>query len=617
MTPRQKTWVLLRRNSRSLITMWCGFRHSSGWLAILLTIPLLPLFEATALAQPIAPVPDLPPPEDRPRQPLSPIIPPVRPPSEDLSPLPPPQPAPEPELQEELPPPEELLPQPSPLEPLEPGEIPAAIRVDRFDVVGSTVFSPEELATVTEPYTGRNLSFAELLQVRSAITQYYVDRGYITSGAIIPPQTIADGVVTIQVIEGQLEEINVTGTRRLNRSYVRSRLRLAGDAPLNINRLLEGLQLLQLDPLIETISADLQAGVQPGTSVLQVEVAEADSFQVELAINNDRSPSVGSFQRRIEVSEANLLGLGDGLSIGYFNTDGSNQIEATYRLPVNPRNGTVQLGFNAAHSRVIEPPFDDLDISSDALNYEISFRQPIVQSPTEEFALGITLARQESQTELLDEPFPLSAGADDDGETRVSAVRLSQEWTRRSSQDVVALRSQFSFGLDILDATVNEGSIPDSRFFAWRGQGQWVRLLAPDTLLFVRGDVQIADSPLLPVEQFGLGGAQSVRGYRQDFLLTDSGLLTSAEVRVPVLRVPEIDGLLQVAPFFDIGTTWNADGTNPDPGTVAGMGLGLVWQQSDYLTARIDFSLPLVSVDSRDRTWQENGIYFSVVYTPF
>ncbi|GAB4366664.1 MAG: ShlB/FhaC/HecB family hemolysin secretion/activation protein [Elainellaceae cyanobacterium] len=571
-----------------------------------------------AFAQPASVPADRPLAQERPRSaPRSPILPPVRPPSDDLPPLSPPEPLPEPPLQDELPPPSELLPQPLPAEPLAPGEIPAAIRVEQFEVIGSTIFSPEELAEVTEPFTGRDLSFAELLQVRSAITQYYVDRGYITSGAIIPPQTIADGVVTIQVIEGELEEINVTGTRRLNPSYVRSRLRLAGDAPLNVNRLLEGLQLLQLDPLIETISADLQAGIRPGTSVLQVQVTEADTFRVDLAIDNNRSPSVGSFQRQIEVSEANLLGLGDGLSISYFNTDGSNQIEAIYRLPVNPRNGTVQLAFNAAHSRVIEPPFDELDISSEALNFELSFRQPVFQSPTEEFALGITASRQESETELLDRPFPLSAGANEEGETRVSALRFVQEWVRRSSQDVVAVRSQFSFGLDVFDATINDNDQPDSQFFAWRGQGQWVRLLADDTLLLVRGDIQVADAPLLPVEQFGLGGAQSLRGYRQDFLLTDSGLLGSAEVRIPVLRVPELDGLLQVTPFFDIGSVWNANGINPDPGTLAGMGVGLLWQQSDTLSARIDFSLPLVSVDARERTWQESGVYFSVVYTPF
>jgi len=63
-----------------------------------------------------------------------------------------------------------------------------------------TVFSPEELAAVTQPFTG-SVSFAQLLQARSAVTQLYIDQGYITSGAFLPEQTLENGQVTIQVIE--------------------------------------------------------------------------------------------------------------------------------------------------------------------------------------------------------------------------------------------------------------------------------------------------------------------------------------------------------------------------------------------------------------------------------
>ncbi len=136
---------------------------------------------------------------------------------QDIQP-PPTTPVPEPELPPTLSPPQELLQPPSPTPetpeiPEAPSTVPQTITVERFEVVGSTVFSSEELAAVTAPFTNRPLSNAELYQVRSAITQFYNDRGYITSGAYIPPQEIRDGVVTIQVIEGELEAIDVTGTQ--------------------------------------------------------------------------------------------------------------------------------------------------------------------------------------------------------------------------------------------------------------------------------------------------------------------------------------------------------------------------------------------------------------------
>jgi hemolysin activation/secretion protein len=528
------------------------------------------------------------------------------------------QPLPEQPLPQ-LPPPDELLPPPAaPATPAEP-DVPATIQVNGFEVVGSTVFSAADFDQVTAPFTGRSLSFAELLQARSAVTQLYVDRGYVTSGAFIPPQTLEGGIVRIQVIEGSLAEINVTGNRRLNSSYIRSRVQLAAETPLNVPRLLRGLQLLQLDPLIENISADLQAGARPGTSLLQVQVTEADTLSVTPSIDNGRSPSVGSFRRQIGISQANLTGLGDGLSINYTNTDGSNGVDASYTLPLNPRNGTLRLAYGTTWSSIIAPDLfrDKLDIDAKSRYYELSYRQPIFQSPTEEFTLGLTASRQESSAEFLSprRPFP----DEENARTRVSALRFSQEWTRRSSRQVLAARSQFSLGLDLFDSTVRDNA-PDSRFFAWRGQAQWVRLLAPETLLLVRSDVQLSGDSLVPLEQFGLGGQETVRGYRQDALLTDNGALLSAEVRIPILRVPEVDGVLQITPFVDMGTTWNNSGEDPDPNSLIGVGAGLLWRMGDDFSARIDWGIPLIEVDNNtpasEKTWQESGVYFSVRYSP-
>ncbi|MBW4620463.1 MAG: ShlB/FhaC/HecB family hemolysin secretion/activation protein [Cyanosarcina radialis HA8281-LM2] len=542
------------------------------------------------------------------------------PPPQDVLPLPSPAPAP-PATPPVLPPSEELLAPPastSPTPELMPGEIPGTVTVERFEVVGSTAFSPEELAAVTQPFTGRSISLSELFQARTAITELYQQRGYITSGAYIPPQKLQGGVVKIQVVEGSLAEIRVTGTRRLNPNYIRSRIARGGDRPLNRQRLLETLQLLQLNPLIENISAELSAGIRPGESLLAVKVTEADTTNLTVALDNGRSPSVGTFRRRLQFDEANFLGQGDGLSLAYINTDGSNALEAIYTFPLNPQNATLGFSYATSAGDVIEPPFNELDINSNSRAYELTFRQPLVQTPTEELAIGLRASRQESEASLFDGaiPFPV-LGADNEGRTRVSALRFFQQWTKRDSRQVIALQSQFSFGLDAFNSTINK-SAPDSRFFAWRGQGQWVRLLAPDTLLLVGADVQLADRALVPAEQIGLGGLDSVRGYRQDVLLTDNAAFASAEVRFPILRVSKVKGVLQLTPFVDFGTAWNNFGReDPDPNTLASVGLGLRWQQGDRFSAQIDWGIPLISVDDTDRTWQENGLYFSSIYSPF
>jgi len=566
------------------------------------------LIQVSNLSNPISQLPPTPPPQD--------VIPPAEPAPPEL-----PKPAP-------LPPPEELLSPPTiptTPEPV-PGKIPEKIRVKRFEVVGSTVVSPEEFNQLLAPFTNRSLSFAELFQARSAVTQLYIERGYITSGALIPPQTIQDGIVKIQVVEGGLEAINVTGTRRLNPNYVRDRLPTS--KPLNQQRLLEALQLLQLNPLIQNLSAELAAGARPGTSLLEVRVTEAQTFSTQLIADNGRSPSVGSFRRRLQVNEANLLGQGDGLSLAYSNTEGSNGIDANYTFPLNPRNGTLGFSAGFTDSSVIEPPFDFLDIDGNSRYYELTLRQPIVQTPAQEFVLGLTAARRESNisSSVLEDfgysPSLLSPGADQEGRTRISALQFFQEWTARNSREVIAARSQFNLGVGAFNATINEDD-PDSRFFSWRGQAQWVRLLATNTLLLLRTDVQLADNALVPLEQFGLGGQESVRGYRQDALLKDNGALISAELRLPIYRSPQQQLLLHLTPFVDVGTAWNSSGraesdTNTsDTNTLASVGLGLRCQLGDSLIARLDWGIPLVDITSRERTWQENGVYFSVIYNPF
>ena len=535
---------------------------------------------------------------------------PVVPPPQDITPPSPPTPPLTPQL---LPHPDQLLKPPTSTttDEIVPREAPK-IRIEHFEIEGSTVFSQKQLESVTKNYTGREITFAELLQARSAITQLYIDKGYITSGALIPPQRLTNGVVKIQVVEGVLEKIDITGLKRLNPDYVRSRLALATRKPLNVRHLLTALQVLQLDPLIKNLSAELSAGTRPGVNVLDVKVTEANTFKSQIALDNSRSPSIGSFRRHAQLTQANLLGLGDGLTIGYSNTDGSNAVDVGYSLPVNARNGTVNFTYGNTWSHVIESPFNRLDIQANSRNYELSFRQRVIQTPQQELTLGITASRIESNSSLLKTPFALSPGANNRGETRISALQFSQEWLGRSSLQVIAARSQFTFGLDI-DSTINK-TAPDSRFFSWRGQGQWVRALAPDTLLLIRGDVQLADRALVPIEQFGLGGLASVRGYRQDYLLTDNGALLTTEIRLPIFRSRH-STTVQIIPFFDFGTAWNNRGTTTQ-NTLAAVGLGVQLLQGSNFSARLDWGIPLVSVPGTKRTWQENGLYFSIIANP-
>ena len=525
------------------------------------------------------------------------------------------QPLTEPEL---LPPPEELLqPLPSPQTPEEPIlDIPGTITVTEFNFVGSTVFTHEELQAVVQDYLNRPITFTELLEAQQQITQFYQDQGYITSGAVLPPQTLNAGRITFEIIEGEVEELQFSGIERLQSSYIRRRLERGIKPPLNQNQLLETLQLLQLNPLIQGLSAELSAGSEIGKSQLSIQLEEADAMSVEFIVDNQRSPSVGSIRRLVQFSHNNLTGFGDRLNISYYNTDGSNTLEdLSYTLPINANNGTITFSHRRTESQIIEDPFNELDIDSNSQTYQLSYRQPLILTPHTEFAIGVIAAIQDTETLLDNEPFPLSLGADDQGKIRTSTIRLFQEYSTRSATDALAIRSQFSLGTGLFNAITNN-NLPDSRFVAWRGQIQYLQLLPSDIIWLLRSDLQLVNQSVLAQEQFSLGGTFTVRGYRQDALLGDNGLFISTELRVPIVRIYNWNMIVQFIPFLEGGTIWNKEklDNNLETNTLLSTGLGLRAEIQDNLTAQIEWGIPIIEIKNEGKSLQENGIYFSIQY---
>jgi hemolysin activation/secretion protein len=516
-------------------------------------------------------------------------------------------------------PPPQLTPPPeTPQTP--PPQLGVTVQVKRIEVLGSTVFSPAQLEAAVASFIGKDATFEELLAIRTVITQLYTDKGYTTSGAFLPPQDVTDGVVQVQVVEGAIEKIEIQGLKRLRTSYVRSRIGLAAKPPVNLRRLEEALQLLQLDPHISTVQAELSAGTSPGLSVLTLNVKEAQPLTTALIVENRNSPSVGSIQGTAAISHNNLLGFGDRLSAEYGMSEGVNSYNISYEIPLNPRDGTLSISYDHSSSQIIEKPFSDFDINSNSYTLSLGFRQPIIRTPTSEFSLALSLDSRQSETFLLEEiPFSFSPGPDN-GKSQVTALRFTQDWINRSANRVLAARSQFSFGFDALGATVNDIGI-DGRFTSWLGQFQVVQALGGGTILIARTGIQLTPDGLLPIEQFSIGGIDTVRGYQQNERVADNGIIGSLEVRYPIVRSPNGIGVIQLASFFDIGTVWNNQTQVPrelsSPSTLASVGLGLRWQLDPYVSAHLDWGIPLISVGDRGDSLQDNGISFSIRFQPF
>ena len=218
-------------------------------------------------------------------------------------------------------------------------------------------------------------------------------------------------MITLQIIEGELSNIEISGTTWFRDSYIRKRIALGAGPPLNIGALQERLQFLQQDERIAQLAAELRPGVQRGESALFVKVEETNPFKVELAFNNYQSPTVGAERGLITVTHQNVTGHGDPVSVTYGRSKGIDvQIDASYAVPLTVYETTLGVRYRRNTFNVVESQFQDLNVQSRSEAYSVTLRQPIFHTLTREFAIALSAERQENETSLLGEPFAFSLG---------------------------------------------------------------------------------------------------------------------------------------------------------------------------------------------------------------
>jgi hemolysin activation/secretion protein len=493
-------------------------------------------------------------------------------------------------------PPAKLLP-PAPIPPQATPFPGLRVFVREIRVLGSTVFSAEELAKVTDPYKNRELTSEDLEALRVALTLLYVNNGYVNSGAILPDQTVTEGGVTYQIIEGALSDVDVEGNRWFRDSYFKKRFLLDAGPPLNVTALQRRLQLLLEDSRIQRLNAELKPGLKPGEGILDVRVEERTPYRLITEYNNYQSPSVGESRGLVTLWHENLTGNGDVFFGQYGRSQGLNPLlDFKYSFPLNAYDTTLSYEYRRNTLSVIEQPFEPLNVDSKSDIYTFTLRQPVYRTLNSDFALELIGERLWLQSKLLGERFSFEPGAEN-GRSVVSALRTAQEFVYRTQSQVIAARSRFSFGLNALGATINHNGLPDGIFFAWQGQfqfvqrfGQWFQALGQnpwvkklgllDSYGIFRSQFQYADSPLLSLEQVSIGGRYSVRGYRENTMLRDRAVLTSFETRLPVISNTAWADYLELAQFIDFGKGWLVNLKTPDPKDISSVGVGVRWALS-------------------------------------
>jgi hemolysin activation/secretion protein len=511
------------------------------------------------------------------------------------------------------------------LEPSNPDTTPQerfpTLKAKEFIFIGNTAISTATLTKIVEPFIEKDINFSDLINIRNQISKFYIDQGYINSGAQIltadnQKLNLKAATITIRIIEGGIEKVTINGSRRL-KSYVLSQINPRKNI-FNVNTLIDRLRILDDNPLLNKINATLEKTDNINTSNLIINVKPSNPYNIEIFTNNYRNSSVGTFERGIDFTALNPLGRGDRVDVTYSNTNGSNSLQTTYRIPINSQNTTLNFDYSFGQNSTIAFPFDSLDIKGSSQSYHLGVRHPIFRSASEssrsELNLGFEVTHREIQDSILGFNFPISRGADENGRTRTTILSLVKDWQYQDSVQAATLKSNLGLGINI--ASVTDPLFDKGQFVAWQIDASWTRKLPWNLLLTSRLRFQLVDRPVVAAEQFSLGGYGSIMGYRQDALLGDNGILGSLEIKIPLYQGNL--GTLSLSPFIGSGHIWNDPRLSTPTQTIASLGLGFQYDFSDTLSANLAWGFPLLDISSgANKSLQDNGFLLGVRWRLF
>lgn len=457
----------------------------------------------------------------------------------------------------------------------------------RIAVEGNTLLSPAEIRRIVTPYEGRDLNPEELSTLVSKINDAYRTQGYLTSLAFIPPQDLERGEITIKVLEGMVGDMEVTGNKYFKAKVIENRIAEKPGEPLNIPRLEKELtQINRTEPY--RVKAVLSPGERTGETKIRLEVKEQQPFQVAATFDNAGRPYIGTYRSGVELIDRNVTGHGDRFNARYMVGAGQQIASTSYTLPVGKHGTEVSGLFGFSHVNVDLGIRHQPEIIGNGYNYGLLLSQPLDRERTWVADVGLNARRVSS---FFDGE---KTHADD-----IRSATLGLNFNKYDRYGRTFARMQQSFAPRWLGANT---SFWKAESFATR-----VTRLPKNNLLLLSAYSQFTPNALPPVEQFQLGGVNSVRGYTQGLLLGDRGYNVNAEWRWPVPLLGRISPWLgervQGAFFFDYGQAWldrnnkhfitgvsNARGRT----SLMGTGFGVRARLTDYLQGYADVAFGLL-----------------------
>lgn len=451
------------------------------------------------------------------------------------------------------------------------------LEVKRLELVGARLLPAETREAVRDDVTGRCLGAVGINSLLKRITAAYVDLGYVTTRAYVPPQQSADGTLTIVVIEGTIEAIELVppGSASLATAFPS----MVGEV-FDLRAAEQGLD--QLNRLRSNDARlDIQPGSTPGASVLRVLNQTRRRWFGSLGTDNNGSPETGEIQATASFSAEDPLGLNDSLIVSYTRSveeprEGaySGATFLSYSVPYGWWTASLSAS-QADYASVVEGITRDFRTSGRSRTVSLRGERVAFRDRTRKLTLYTSLNYRDGENFIAGQLIEASSRTQTvlDLSANLSLAAGGALW----SFDAGIERGMPWFG-GASDADHLPGDVPHAQFTKYTfGAGINTAFDARGTRLSLSSSLrgQWTSNTLYTGDQITITGPFAVRGYRDVRVYADRGVVWRNELSsLHRLGGKDQGAAWVVKPFvgLDVGRSFAHGGR--DGATLSGVAAG-------------------------------------------
>lgn len=421
------------------------------------------------------------------------------------------------------------------------------VTVVRFELTGNMLLSSEVLGKAVEPFLNRPLSFAELQQSAEAVAMAYRDAGWIVR-AYLPQQAIAQGVVTIHVIEAVFGAVRMQGEPATHvdasqlTDIVDGVLR-KGD-PLSARGIDRALLLLDDLPGVSVVGNLVEGRERSETDLALIATDEAWVVG-NVAYDNAGSTSTGKERLSANFVLNSPLRLGDAFTTNLLKTEGSEYQRMAYTLPLG--SDGLRAGVHGSLMRYdLLASFSSAGYKGTADTAGLDLSYPLVRSQLQNLNLALSYDSKR---------FDNWSSAASMSNYRLSVYNLTlsgnqfDNWGGGGANTASVGLAQGNVNLDgsVNQSADAEGANTHGRFTKLNLNLSRLQSLTADLSWFVAASWQAANQNLDSSEKMYLGGVNGVRAFP-----TSEGGGTAGRTLTNELR-QRLDDRLTLTAFYDYG----------------------------------------------------------------